>query len=53
MTFAPRKLAIALTNASYDPTIPPRGTATVGFTGTFTSNDTSPSAFTLNGSPCH
>jgi hypothetical protein len=24
----------------------------VGFTGTFTSNDTSPSAFTLNGTPC-
>lgn len=26
---------------------------TVGFTGTFTSNDTSPSAFTLNGAHCH
>lgn len=45
--------AVRVTNASYNATIPPGGTATVGFTGTFTSNDTSPSAFTLNGSPCH
>jgi hypothetical protein len=45
--------AIRVTNASYNAAIPPGGTATVGFTGTFTSNDTSPSAFTLNGKPCH
>jgi len=45
--------AVRVTNASYNATIPPGGTATVGFTGTFTSNDTAPSAFTLNGSPCH
>jgi len=45
--------AVRVTNASYNAAIPPGGTATVGFTGTFTSNDTSPSAFTLNGAPCH
>jgi Cellulose binding domain/Glycosyl hydrolase family 12 len=45
--------AVRVTNASYNAAIPPGGTATVGFTGTFTSNDTSPSAFTLNGVPCH
>jgi cellulose 1,4-beta-cellobiosidase len=44
--------AVRVTNASYNATIPPGGTVTVGFTGTFTSNDTSPSAFTLNGTPC-
>jgi len=45
--------AVRVTNASYNAAIPPGGTATVGFTGTFTSNDTSPSAFTLNSIPCH
>jgi hypothetical protein len=44
--------AVRVTNASYNAAIPPGGTVTVGFTGTFTSNDTSPSAFTLNGAPC-
>ena len=44
--------AVRVTNASYNATIAPGGTVTVGFTGTFTSNDTSPSAFTLNGTPC-
>jgi cellulase/cellobiase CelA1 len=44
--------AVRVTNASYNASIPPGGTVTVGFTGTFTSNDTSPTAFTLNGTPC-
>lgn len=44
--------AVRVTNASYDPSIPPGGTVTVGFTGTFTSNNTSPLAFTLNGKAC-
>jgi len=39
-------------NASYNGTIPARGTVTVGFTGTFTSNNTAPSSFTLNGAAC-
>ena len=44
--------AVGVANASYNAAIPPGGTVTVGFTGTFTSNDTSPSAFILNGAPC-
>ena len=44
--------AVRVANASYNAAIPSGGTVTVGFTGTFTSNDTSPAAFTLNGSPC-
>ena len=44
--------AVRVTNAFYDPSIPPGGTVTVGFTGTFTSNNTAPSAFTLNGRAC-
>jgi len=45
--------AVRVTNASYNAAIPPGGTVAVGFTGTFTSNDTSPTAFTLNGTSCH
>ena len=44
--------AVRVTNASYNAAIAPGGSVTVGFTGTFTSNDTSPSAFTLNGASC-
>src|SRR5690242_11029507 len=44
--------AVRVTNASYNAAIPPGGTVTVGFTGTFTSNDTTPSAFTLTGTSC-
>lgn len=44
--------AVRVTNASYDSSIPPGGTVTVGFTGSFTSNNTSPLAFTLNGKAC-
>jgi cellulose 1,4-beta-cellobiosidase len=44
--------AVRVTNASYNAAIAPGSTVTVGFTGTFTSNDTSPSAFTLNGASC-
>jgi cellulose 1,4-beta-cellobiosidase len=44
--------AVRVTNASYDRLIPPGGTVTAGFTGTFTSSNTAPSAFTLNGRAC-
>jgi len=43
-----------LVNASYNGAIAPNGAVTVGFQGTFTSNDTSPtSGFTLNGATCN
>jgi endo-1,4-beta-xylanase len=41
-----------LTNASYNGNIAPGGSVTMGFQGTWTSNDTSPTSFTLNGSAC-
>jgi cellulose 1,4-beta-cellobiosidase len=44
--------AVRVTNASYNPSISPAGAVTVGFTGSFTSSKTSPSAFTLNGRGC-
>jgi len=36
--------SVTVSNAPYDGTLAPGATATVGFTGTFTSNDTSPSS---------
>jgi Glycosyl hydrolase family 12/Cellulose binding domain len=44
--------AVRVTNASYNPSISPGGTVTVGFTGSFAGSDTPPSAFTLNGRAC-
>jgi hypothetical protein len=44
--------AVRVTNASYNATIRPGGAVTVGFTGTSTGDNTSPSAFTLNGKAC-
>jgi Cellulose binding domain/Putative Ig domain len=41
-----------LTNASYNGSIAPGGSVSVGFQGTWTSNDTSPTSFALNGASC-
>jgi hypothetical protein len=42
----------ALTNASYNGSIAPGGSVSVGIQGTWTSNDTSPTSFALNGAAC-
>jgi endo-1,4-beta-xylanase len=42
-----------LTNASYNGAIAPGASITDGFRGTWTSNDTSPTAFSINGAACH
>src|ERR1019366_6593846 len=44
--------AVTATNASYDGTISPGASASMGFQGTWTANDTSPTSFTLNGASC-
>jgi poly(hydroxyalkanoate) depolymerase family esterase len=44
--------SITAANASYDGTISPGGTVSFGFQGTWISNDTAPSSFTLNGTAC-
>jgi endoglucanase len=44
--------AVTATNASYNGTIAPAGSVTVGFTGNFTSSDASPTAFAVNGTAC-
>jgi acetylxylan esterase len=44
--------SVAAANASYDAAISPGGSVPIGFQGTWTSNDTSPAAFSLNGTAC-
>jgi cellulase/cellobiase CelA1 len=44
--------AVSITNASYNATIAPGGTTSLGFQGTWTSSDAVPTAFTLNGTVC-
>jgi Cellulose binding domain len=44
--------AVTAVNASYDAAIGPGGSASIGFQGTWTSNDNAPSSFTLNGVAC-
>ena len=41
-----------LTNASYNGTIAPGASITDGFQGTWTSNDTNPTSFSVNGTAC-
>ncbi len=41
-----------LTNASYNGTITPGSSITDGFQGSWTSNDTNPSSFSVNGTAC-
>ena len=43
---------VTVSNASYNGTISPGGNTSFGAQGTWTSNDTSPTSFTLNGTTC-
>jgi hypothetical protein len=43
---------VTATNAAYNGAIAPGGTTSFGFQGTYGSNDSSPTAFTLNGTAC-
>ena len=43
---------VTVTNASYNGTIQPGGSTTLGFQGTWNSSDATPTAFTLNGTTC-
>ncbi|MFG1811629.1 cellulose binding domain-containing protein [Streptomyces sp. NPDC049040] len=44
--------SVTATNASYNATINPAGSASFGFQGTYTSSDAPPTAFTVNGTTC-
>ncbi len=44
--------AVTAVNVGYNATIAPGGNTSFGFQGTFTSNDSSPTAFSVNGTAC-
>jgi acetylxylan esterase len=43
---------VSITNVSYNATIAPGGSASLGFQGTWTTSDAAPASFTLNGAAC-
>jgi cellulase/cellobiase CelA1 len=43
---------VTATAESYNSTIAPSGSVTVGFTGSYTNSDASPTSFTVNGTAC-
>jgi O-glycosyl hydrolase len=43
---------VTITNASYNAAIPAGGSTSMGFNGAWTSNNTSPTTFTVNGAAC-
>jgi cellulase/cellobiase CelA1 len=43
---------VTVTPESYDASIAPAGSVTIGFTGTFTNSDASPTSFSVNGTAC-
>jgi hypothetical protein len=43
---------VTATNESYNATIAPSASVTIGFTGTYTSSDASPTSFSVNGTAC-
>jgi xyloglucan-specific exo-beta-1,4-glucanase len=43
---------VTVTNASWNSSIPPGSNVYLGFNGRWTSNNTTPISFTLNGQPC-
>ncbi|MBM7074960.1 extracellular catalytic domain type 1 short-chain-length polyhydroxyalkanoate depolymerase [Micromonospora humida] len=51
-TYSPTSGAVTATNVSYNGSIPPGGSVSIGFQANHTGNTSKPASFTLNGSPC-
>ncbi|KPI23828.1 esterase, PHB depolymerase family [Actinobacteria bacterium OK074] len=51
-TYAPASGAVTATNASYDGTLAPGASVTIGYQADHTGNSAAPSGFTLNGTAC-
>jgi len=51
-TYSPASGAVTATNMSYNGSIPPGGSTTIGFQATHTGNTAAPTGFTLNGAAC-
>jgi cellulase/cellobiase CelA1 len=44
--------AVTAVSESYNATIAPGGSVTIGFTGTYTSSNAAPASFAVNGTAC-
>jgi predicted small secreted protein len=51
-TFTQTGARVLATNTNYDVTIPRGASQSLGFLGTWTSNDTAPTSFSVNGTAC-
>ncbi|MFD4553652.1 PHB depolymerase family esterase [Streptomyces sp. NPDC058469] len=51
-TYAPASGAVTATNASYDGTLAPNASVTIGYQANHTGNSAAPTAYTLNGTAC-
>jgi cellulase/cellobiase CelA1 len=51
-TYSPASGQVTATNASYNGSIAPGASTTIGFQATHTGNTAAPSGFTLNGAAC-
>jgi endo-1,4-beta-xylanase len=51
-TYSPTSGQVTATNVSYNGSIPPGGSTTIGFQATHSGNTAAPSGFTLNGAAC-
>ncbi|WP_405875505.1 PHB depolymerase family esterase [Streptomyces sp. NBC_00005] len=51
-TYAPTTGAVTATNVSYDGTLAPSASVTIGYQASHTGNSAAPPAFTLNGTAC-
>ncbi|KKD08994.1 esterase [Streptomyces sp. WM6386] len=51
-TYAPSSGAVTATNASYNATLAPNASVSIGYQATHTGNSAAPGAFTLNGTAC-
>ncbi|MBQ1048354.1 cellulose binding domain-containing protein [Micromonospora sp. C51] len=51
-TYSPTSGQVTATNVSYNPSIPPGASVTIGFQATHGGNDAPPTGFTLNGTAC-
>jgi cellulase/cellobiase CelA1 len=51
-TYSPTSGQVTATNLSYNASIPPGGSTTIGFQAGHSGNSAAPSGFTLNGTAC-
>lgn len=51
-TYTPASGTVTATNASYDGTIAPNASVTIGYQANHTGNSAAPTAYTLNGTAC-